>query len=391
MRAGPFIRRRIAGRAAALLAAAGVCASLCGCAALPRRSAGLEDLLVVQVLGVDGEGEELRLSMATAADSARGEGPVRLKGGGRGMRDAAQNIGALVTDEELMCAHSSHLLVGEQSARSGIDPLLRYVFRSPELRTDIKLYIVRGGSAEDAVLLSGDGRVGAAELLDAMSDGPRPRAGEVRSVARTAAQLGRSGCALAAAVSLVPSSEQGEDGELLTLARSGCAVLKDGRLVGFIEQEELPALACLLGESGEFELVVTGPDGRPVTLVTGPARTRLEPIRGADGALKGAEISVELGASVAETPGETGMSAEACSLALSEALEEELLRRAERVLRLRRELGADFLFVADRVAAVSSPAERAADAALGARAAELPITLSVDAAIELTGDLRDGR
>ena len=93
----------------------------------------------------------------------------------------------------------------------------------------------------------------------------------------------------------------------------------------------------------------------------------------------------------AETPGETGMSAEAYSLALSEALEEELLRRAERVLRLRRELGADFLFVADRVAAVSSPAERAADAALGARAAELPITLSVDAAIELTGDLRDGR
>ena len=49
-----------------------------GCTLFPSVLRGMEALAVVQALGADREGDGVRLSMVTAADSSRGEGPVRM-------------------------------------------------------------------------------------------------------------------------------------------------------------------------------------------------------------------------------------------------------------------------------------------------------------------------
>ena len=50
-----------------------------GCTLFPSVLRGMEALAVVQALGADREGDGVRLSMVTAADSSRGEGPVRMR------------------------------------------------------------------------------------------------------------------------------------------------------------------------------------------------------------------------------------------------------------------------------------------------------------------------
>ena len=79
----------------------GICLPLClvlgGCALFPSALRGMESLALVQALGVDREGDGVRLSMVTAADSSRGEGPVRMSGGGATISDAAEDAASHAT------------------------------------------------------------------------------------------------------------------------------------------------------------------------------------------------------------------------------------------------------------------------------------------------------
>ena len=366
-------------------------AALGGCALFPSRLHGVERLLVVQALGVDRVSGALRLSMVSAADSARGEGPIRLCGSGLTLAEATENIDSLATEEELFCAHTGHVLIGEATARQGVGDVLRFVCRSRELRMDVPLYLVRGGSAAQALLRTGDARIGAVEELDTLAaSAPRREGQKPPSVARIAGTLEDGGCALAAALRLTPSSEQGEDETPLTLAPAGCGVIADGKLVAFIEEEDMPGLDFLTGAQGVHTLVVRDREGQRVTLRTAPGRTRLRPLRDAQGELTGLELSVSLDASVAEIDGPDALSDADYSDALAAAAEREVLRLAGRVLQQEKSLGADFLDLGGRLALASSAAERARDGALRDRLGTLELRLAAEVAIIHSNDVRDG-
>ena len=198
------------------------------------------------------------LSMVTAADSSRGEGPVRMSGSGATIADAAEDAAAHAAEEKVFCAHTGYVLLGEESAREDVTALLRWVCRSREIRMDVPLLIVRGASAEQALLESGSERVGAAELLDAIaSSAPERLGGELPSVARIAGRLESGGCAFAAAVACTPSSEL-EGGERpMTLAPAGLAVLKEGKLAAFLDPDDAVGADLLLGARGVHSFVVT--------------------------------------------------------------------------------------------------------------------------------------
>ena len=369
----------------------GILFSLSGCALFPSRLRGVERLLVVQALGLDAEADGVRLSMASAADSARGEGPVRMSGKGATIRSAAEDIISRATEEELFCAHTGVVLVGEESAERCLGPALGYICRSREIRMDVPLLIVRGGSAEQALLETGGERIGAVEILDALSAAAPSRNGfAMPSAAGIEGRLRSGQCALAAAVTCVPSAEQEEDGAPLTLSPAGCAVIRDGAIAAFIEQEDVCALDLLTGAKGVHDVVVTDAEGRRVTLQTAPGKTVLRPIRDGDGRLGGVEIAVSLPASVAELDADRLAGDGGLSDALSALLERELLSRMSRLVQLEKELGADFLDLAGRIALRSSAAQRRADGSLAGRLDTLGVRLSVSAAISHSNDVRDG-
>ena len=360
-----------------------------GCALYPERLHGVERLLVVQAMGLDYSGDALRLSLCSAADSARGEGPVRLSGSGLTIRDAADDVARRVTDEELFCAHTGQLLIGEESARRGIGDVLRYVCRSRELRMDLPLYVVREGSAEEALLGTGDERSGAVEVLEMLAaSAPAREGGEAPSVSRIAGTLEEGGCALVAALRCVPASEQQEDGALLTLAPAGCGVIRDGRLVAFLDEEDMAGLDLLTGARGVHTLLVRDRNGRRVTLRTAPGKTSLRALRDGDGALTGLELTVTLPVSVSEIDGRGALSDAAYADALTAAAEREILRRAGRVVGLEKSLGADFLGLKERLALLSTAGERERDAALLAAPGELEIRLAAGVTIQHANDLR---
>ena len=339
--------------------------SLGGCALLPSALRGMEALAVVQALGADREGDGVRLSMVTAADSSRGEGPVRMSGSGATIAAAAEDAAAHAAEEKVFCAHTGYVLLGEESAREDVTALLRWVCRSREIRMDVPLLIVRGASAEKALLESGGERVGAAELLDALaSSAPARLGGELPSVARIAGRLESGGCAFAAAVACTPSSEL-EDGERpLTLAPAG------------LDPDEAVGADLLLGARGEHSFVVTDHAGQRVTLQTAPGRTELRVIRGADGSPEAIEATICLSAAVAELDGRGNLSDGDYADELAALLERELLRRAGAVLRLEHALGADLL---------SLPSRAGLD-----RDAALPVRLSASVRVDHANDVRDG-
>ena len=355
-----------------------------GCSLFPSRLR-TEELAVVQAMGVDREDGLVRLSMVTAEDSSRGEGPVRLSGVGATIPDAIGDISSRAAEEAVFCAHTGAVLLGEASAREDVEGVLRTICRSREIRMDVPLLIVRGESAEKALLGTGDARVGAAELLRSLAASVRTQYGaELPSAARIAGALAEGKCALAAAVECRPSSEQGEDGTPLTLAPAGLALIRDGKLAAFLEPEEAAAVDLLFGARGVHEFVVTDRAGRRATLRSAPGETELRLVRGADGAPEAIELTMRLAASVCAIEGEGMNEGGDRADELAAALERELLRRAGAVLRLRRELGADFLSLRERAARACSLSERGREDLLDA----LPVRLSASVRVSHFGDLR---
>ena len=359
----------------------GICLPLClvlgGCALFPSALRGMESLALVQALGVDREGDGVRLSMVTAADSSRGEGPVRMSGGGATISDAAEDAASHASEERVFCAHTGYVLLGEESAREDVSAVLRYICRSREIRMDVPLLIVCGASAEEALLRSGGERVGAAELLDALASSAPARLGrELPSVARIAGRLEDGGCALAAAVACTPSSELDGKEQPMTLALVGLAVLRDDRLAAFLGPEDTVGADLLCGAQGVHSFVVTDRAGQRVTLQTAPGRTELNVLRGEDGEPERIEATIRLSAAVVEIDGEGALSDGDYADELAALLVRELLRRAGAVLRLERTLGADLLLLRER-------------AGLGAGEL-LPVRLSAAVRISHANDVRDG-
>ena len=360
----------------AILSSAALALSLGGCTLFPSALRGMERLAIVQALGADRESGGVHLSLVTAADSSRGEGPVRMDGRGATIADAASDAAAHAAEERLFCAHTAFVLLGEESARKDVEALLRYVCRSREIRMDVPLLIVRGASAAEALLQSGDERVGAAELLHALDASAAERLGEgLPTVARIAGRLESGGCALAAAVVCAPSSEQAEGERSLTLAPAGLAVLKDGALAAFLDSEEAVGVDLLCGAQGRHDFTVTDRAGQRVTLRTAPGRTELRRVRGEDGA-EALDVTVRLTASVVEIDGTGDLADSAYADELAALLERELLRRAAAVLRLEKELDADFLCLRER-------------ALLGAGETP-PLRLSAAVRVGHADDVRDG-
>lgn len=340
---------------------------LCGCTLFPSKARGVERLLVVQAMGVDTVGDRVELSLLSSADSARGEGPVRLHGSGVTISDAAEDILSRANEEELFCAHTGYVLVGEESAQA-LGAVLRYVCRSREIRMDVPLYLVRGESAETALLRTGEERVGAVELLDALSAAAPQRSGETPpSVSRIAAELNERGCALLAALACEPSSEGSEGETPLTLAPAGYAVISDGGLLGFLEQEDVAALDLLRESRGVHAFTVTDREGRRVTLQTAPGQSRKSLLRGEDGAPRSLELAISLSASIAELDGMQVADDAAYADELGALLEREILLRAGRLVQLQKRFGADFL-----------------------GCGELPLRLAVSVRISHSNDLREG-
>ena len=322
------------GAAAAL--AAVLLLSGCGKAALPyAREMG--DMALLRTMGVDAgeEAGQVRVTVSTGKRAAGLQGesqpPLILSAAGESLSAACLSMQGL-SDSYVFYGYVDQLLLGEEAALEGMEPVLDYFSRDVELGLGAQLWLVRGGSARAAIEAGGETGVDA-RLSTLQTDSELGVAGITRTAGEVFSSLLEQGCAYLPALQVADPEETGGQTVLL---ETGYGVLRDGKLVGYLEGGSARGLELLAGQTAEDIIEVELPSGRAVARITGAA-VRCEPVfQGEE--LTGLRLRCRATAELAEfrAPMDEGELDQ-----LREALEERESLRLQRVMDQLRSWGTD--------------------------------------------------
>lgn len=404
-----------------------ICAlpTLSGCSSIYSNYREIQQLMVVQTMGIDREKGGVQVSMAAAAE-ASGGGPRRMSAQGSTVTAAIDRAYKLSYEEEIFFSHVNHLLVGEAAAEEGLDTFLDYVSQSPTMRIDIPLYIVRGGTANQAVMEVGDSSKGISEVMQTVHESfASPSNSRVFTVADTINSLLRYGSALVCAVECVPSSEsvspgkrasaqgggeqnaqQGEEqnpqqeegqnaqdktqGETQLMAvPAGYAVIRDGKLCKFIEPEEAAAVGLLTGSLPKTDITVTDRNGKNASLELNQGSAEITPVWGGKGQLKGLNIHAQVNASVLETDNWQQDNRNEYINHLTAQLESAISQRLSSLLRTSMKLKADFLGLAGQVERKSPENYRLMSQRFSELLPGLELQITVSGQLSHTNDMKE--
>lgn len=399
--------------------------ALSGCSSIYSNYREIQQLMVVQTMGIDREKGGVQVSMAAAAE-ASGGGPRRMSAQGSTITAAIDRAYKLSYEEEIFFSHVNHLLVGEAAAEEGLDAFLDYVSQSPTMRIDIPLYIVRGSTANQAVMEVGDSSKGISEVMQTVHESfASPSNSRVFTVADTINSLLRYGSALVCAVECVPSSEsvspgkaesaQGGEGQSaqqgeeqkpqagegqngqdktqgenpLMAVPAGYAVIRDGKLCKFIEPEEAAAVGLLTGSLPITDITVTDRNGKDASLELNQGSAEITPVWGGKGQLKGLNIQAQVSASVLETDNwQQGNSNEYINH-LTAQLESAVSQRLSSLLRTSMKLKADFLGLAGQVERKSPENYRLMSQRFSELLPGLELQITVSGQLSHTNDMKE--
>ena len=385
--------------------------TLTGCTSVYSNFKEIEQLLVIQDMGLDKQGGGVLLSLCSASDESTGDVPKRLYGTGDSITTALEHIYNYSFEDILFCSHISHVLIGEKAAESGIDDYLSYICRSPIMRLDIPLFVVKGSTAQDAVLKVGDGSRGIVEIMDSveMIVG-RLGNSSLYTAAETVRNLDRCGSSLICAVELAeplesdsgapagdsPSSSedegsaaQDEGGSKLTAVVYGYAVIRDGKLCKFLDRDEAIAVGFLTNKVGLTNVTVRDRHGSLVVLEIDSGGSEVTPVWSDTGELTGLNIAVDVCASIVEVSGSSDTRSAEYTDHITAQLEALISDYVSRVMLTSRELRSDFLCLAQTVERDDPSAFRMLPQSFPGLLPSLELQISVSGQLTHTNDVRD--
>ena len=385
--------------------------TLTGCTSVYSNFKEIEQLLVIQDMGLDKQGGGVLLSLCSASDESTGNVPKRLYGTGDSITTALEHIYNYSFEDILFCSHISHVLIGEKAAESGIDDYLSYICRSPIMRLDIPLFVVKGSTAQDAVLKVGDGSRGVVEIMDSveMSVG-RLGNSSLYTAAETVRNLDRCGSSLICAVELAeplesdsgaPSGDSpssSEDGDFaaqdegsgkLTAVVYGYAVIRDGKLCKFLDRDEAIAVGFLTNKVGLTNVTVRDRHGSLVVLEIDSGGSEVTPVWSGTGELTGLNIAVDVRASIVEVSGSSDTRSAEYTDHITAQLEALISDYVSRVMLTSRELRSDFLCLAQTVERDDPSAFHMLPQSFPDLLPSLELQISVSGQLTHTNDVRD--
>ena len=305
----------------------------------------IDQMELIQVLGMDEERGEITVTASTGGP----EEPVVLRSTSVSISRAMRQMQDYTSRKYIFFGHAAHLLLGESASEQGVEKYLEHMEHSVEMRLNTFFYVVKDGTAQEAVSKAGKSENGVADLLVSLEkDVQLMSESHVFTCGETAEMLEERGCCLAAAVALVRQEDilSGEDP--VTLAAEGYAILKEGRLAGYLDPELARGANLLMDLGGEDILEV--PDGKSAwaALRLIGSRVRYLP-EYREGELDSLRIRVELACSLDEYRSDVNApDGETLNLLAKEAEELEL-ERIRRVLERSRDLDADFCGIGQQV------------------------------------------
>lgn len=374
-------------RALALLLAAGLLCNGCSSGAISTNYRPVEDLMLIQTIGVDLAPEGVCLSASTGR-AGENEPPKRMTQAGGTMLAALGQLQDRTPNAELFYAQTSYLLLGEEAAAAGeLTPLLDFIARNPDMRLSAPLFLVRG-TAQQAVMDTGDDRTDVTEALAALQkDTALSGASHAFSCADIVRALAGSGCAAVGAVACVRTPES--EGGTLTLIPAGYAIFRGGDYLGCIAPETARGASMLLGVVTNGDIAVCGGDGSTVMLTLDACRTAIRPVWDG-GTLARVDVTLRLRAGISELRTPRRITTRAYQQSLNAALAACVGGWVRDAIAASQALEADFLGVGQAVAVRSGHRWAAIRDGWAELWPDVPVRVTVAADVGRTYDLRDG-
>jgi len=358
---------------------------------LKRNYREVEQLLVIQTMGLDALRGGVTLSLAAAGEADRGV--ARMTADGVSISAAMDRIRGYSYEEELFCPHIAQLLLGEKAAEQGIEAALAYISRSPDLRLDMPLFVVRGSTAKDAILNVGSGEKGISDVMRIVEQDVKRR-GE--SGLTTAAQIlrdtARCGSALICALNPGPAAEtlesadaEGGEKEKLSIAPLGYAILREGRLCRYLTEEQSIGVGFLKNQVGRSTVQLRDSHGSDAVLEINGGSSRIRPLWEGE-TLRGLEIHADARAGVLELGGRGALKGTQDADYLTAQLEARLSQYIRDALQASKDLKADYLCLAEQVERADPKAFRALGRDFADLLPELELEITVSARLSQMSD-----
>lgn len=255
------------------------------------------DTALLRTMGLDG-GERVELTVSTGS-RANGQEALVLSAFGASIPAAALAVQSL-GDSYVYYGHVDQLLLGEEVAVRGVASVVDYLAREAELGLGVQVWAVRGGTAGQAIRAAGDHGV-SERLAQLNTDGELGAANISRSAAELMTVLARGGSTYLPALELLSAREgDGGDGGQQTLVPNGYAVLRQGKLVCWVDDDTARGIELMEGRAFGQVADLTVTDGTRVSLAVDEVRTDCRPVfRGEE--LTGLDVTCTLSARVAQT------------------------------------------------------------------------------------------
>ena len=377
----------------ALLLCVGELLLLAGPGGLRKNCREVEQLQVIQTMGLDAMAGGVTLSLAAAGED--GGGVARMEADGVSITAAMDRIRGYSYEEELFCPHIGRLLLGEKLAEQGVESALAYISRSPDLRLDMPLFVVKGGTAEETVMGVGDGDRGICDVMRIVEQDLKRR-GEsglttAAQILRDTAQCGSSLiCALdpgKASESLDGPDAEGAETDSQSVAPLGYAILREGRLCRYLTKEQGVAVGFLKNRVGRSTVQLRDSRGNLAVLELSGGGSRIRPVW-ADGTLRSLQIDCDARASLLELGGRGALKGTEDTDYLTAQLESRLAEYLSAALQASKELKADYLCLAEAVERADPAAWRGLEQDFVDLLPELELEITVRAELNQMNDMK---
>lgn len=305
----------------------------------------ISQLQLIQTIGLDSHDQKLTLTVASGKP-ADGSAPAiisREAGSVALAMNAIQDYGA---SKQLYFSHVQYAVAGEEYARAGMSAFLDYIERDVRMRMGTDLFVLKGAEAKELISRPGSDSYNISSVLDTVKRDVDYRGdSHVFSIRETVRSLDESGAALVCALRCVDTSGSvflTETG--LSAVPDGYAILKDARLVGYIDSRDAEAASLLLNSLGAAVLSVDSGSGGLIMLEATGSAVSIRPEWAPDGSLDRIRVEAELKAAVSEI-GDTSIPLETGDYMsyLESALSLDMKKRIISVLDASSRLDADFL------------------------------------------------
>lgn len=350
----------------------------------------IEELLLVETMGLDFDEDGVTLSVSSGNSPANPSSSV-ISCRASSISAAMEQIQNYTAKEEFFYGHTRYVILGETTAENTLETIMDFIERSPQMRMDTALFILKDARASDLMTRATDSQYELTKLLSSMErEFDIIGNGRVFTCAEIAQSLATSGSALVSAISIGQTEDTVFSSGNTTIALpAGYAFLKDGALRGFLSPDLAVGVNILQNHLGRTTIDLTDPNGRPVTVQLSTADPKIAPVWTKDGRLEAISVSVDATAAVIELAAGDRLYDEAFLKQLDKELAQILEARIRNVLLASRSFGADFLELGKTIRMQDPVRFASMPTPWRALLPELEFRLSVNARLDRTFSITD--